>query len=237
MSWLPYTADMPTGYFKDNIYMTYTEYYGDGTVYGLRHIHFPDGTPGYGLGPGMTRADLVAKGMIVPEEQAPAVPIDISVVPADGLCQEGLDTSLFPSINWRGVCCCETSYYYKDGVKSGDKYYVVYPAKEVPWNVFPPQEPYWLEVPEKFCPNPEKFAPVAEAPVEAAPEAVPEAAPEVPSLPTVCSEACICVADAEKPLKKVIVKVNGVTVSVNTNTSKEVTVNVDNAAATVEFIL
>jgi hypothetical protein len=80
-TWLPYTADMPTGYFVQNdIYMTYTEYYGDGTVYGLRHIHFPDGTLGYGLGPGMSRADLVAKGMIVPEERASAVPIDLVVV-------------------------------------------------------------------------------------------------------------------------------------------------------------
>jgi hypothetical protein len=87
MSFLPYTADMPTGYFvQDDIYMTYTEYYGDGTVYGLRHVHNPDGTPGYGLGPGLTRADLVARGMLVAEERAPAVPIDVSVVPEEGVC-------------------------------------------------------------------------------------------------------------------------------------------------------
>jgi hypothetical protein len=160
MSWIPYTADMLTGYFvQDDIYMTYTEYYGDGTVYGLRHIHFPDGTPGYGLGPGMSRADLVAKGMVVPEERAGAVGIDIVPV-----------------------------------------------AEAVP-----------------------------EAEAEAVPEAVPEA--EVPALPTVCSEACICDTEPEKPLQKVTVKVNGVTVSLNTTTTKEVTVDVDDKAATVTFSL
>ena len=168
MSWIPYTADMLTGYFQDDIYMTYTEYYGDGTVYGLRHIHFPDGTPGYGLGPGMTRADLVAKGMVVPEEKADAVPIDVSVVPEEGVCAVGV--------------------------------------------------------------------------AAAAPEAVPEAvvpAPEVEAvaLPTVCSEACICDTEPEKPLQKVTVKVNGVTVSLNTTTTKEVTVDVDDEAATVTFSL
>lgn len=171
MSFIPYTADMPTGYFQDDIYMTFTEYYGDGTVYGLRHVHFPDGTPGYGLGPGMTRADLVAKGMVVPEVRADAVPIDISVVPEEGVCPVGA---------------------------------------------------------------------AALAPVEAAPEAAPapEAATvEAAALPTVCSEACICDTDAEKPLKKVTVKVNGVTVILNTTTTKEVTVDVDDAAATVTFSL
>ena len=87
MAFLPYTADMPTGYFvQGDIYMTFTEYYGNGTVYGLRHVHNPDGSPGYGLGPGLTRADLVARGMIVPEERADAVPIDVSVVPEEGVC-------------------------------------------------------------------------------------------------------------------------------------------------------
>lgn len=87
MSFIPYTADMPTGYFvQGDIYMTYTEYYGNGTVYGLRHIHNPDGSPGYGLGPGLTRADLEARGMIVPEERADAVPIDVSVVPPEDVC-------------------------------------------------------------------------------------------------------------------------------------------------------
>lgn len=160
MSWLPYTADMPTGYFvQGDIYMTYTEYHGDGTVYGLRHVHFPDSSPGYGLGPGLTRADLVAKGMVVPEERADAVPIDISVVPEEG------------------VCAAAT------------------PAPEAP------------------------------------------AVPEAPALLTVCSEACLCATDSEKPLKKVTVKVNGVTVSLNTVTTKEVIVNVDESAATVEFVL
>jgi hypothetical protein len=54
---------------------------------------------------------------------------------------------------------------------------------------------------------------------------------------SVCSEACICVTDTEKPLKKVVVKVNGVTVILNTDTTKDVIVNVDNSAATVEFVL
>ena len=56
---------------------------------------------------------------------------------------------------------------------------------------------------------------------------------------SVCSEACICEKDAECPksLKKVVVKVNGVTVTLNTDTTKDVVVNVDNSAATVEFVL
>lgn len=147
---------MPTGYFvQDDIYMTYTEYYGGGTVYGLRHVHFPDGTPGYGLGPGLSRADLVAKGMVVPEVRADAVPIDI--------------------------------------------------------------------------------VPVAESAAVTPEVSVVEAPPS--TLPTVCSEACMCVTDSEKPLKKVTVKVNGVTVSLNAVTTKEVTVDVDAEAATVTFSL
>lgn len=166
MSWIPYTADMPTGYFQDDIYITFAEYYGDGTVYGLRHVHFPDGSPGYGLGPGMSRADLVAKGMIVPEVRADAVPIDISVVPEEGVCAAGAPAAATPEVV---------------------------------------------------------------APVTTEPEA------EKPALPTVCSEACMCVTDTERPLKKVIVKINGVTVSLNTSTTKEVTVDVDDEAATVTF--
>lgn len=170
MSWIPYTADMPTGYFQDDIYMTFTEYYGDGTVYGLRHVHFPDGTPGYGLGPGMSRADLVAKGMVVPEERAGAVPIDVSVVPEEGVC--AVRVAAAPT------------------------------AEAVP-------------VPE---------VPVPEAPVETFGTSV-------------CSEGCACPLDIKKPLKKVTVKVNGVTVSLNAVTTKDVTVEVDDEASTVTFSL
>lgn len=88
MSFIPYTADMPTGYILDSdSYVIYSEYYGDGTVYGLRHISLPDGSPSKGLGPAMSRVDLVAKEVVVPEEGGVPVGIDICVVPAEGPCE------------------------------------------------------------------------------------------------------------------------------------------------------
>jgi hypothetical protein len=60
----------------------------------------------------------------------------------------------FSGINWRGDYAIETSYNTKDGVKFQEKYYMVYPAEQVPWNVFPPTAEYWTEVPAEFHPAP-----------------------------------------------------------------------------------
>lgn len=53
----------------------------------------------------------------------------------------------FTKVNWRGDYGIETSYNLMDGIKYQEKWYVVHPAEQVPWNVFPPQTPYWTEVP------------------------------------------------------------------------------------------
>lgn len=174
MSFLPYTADMPTGYFvQGDIYMTYTEYYGDGTVYGLRHVHNPDGSPGYGLGPSLTRADLVARGMLVAEERAPAVPIDVSVVPEEGVCAAAAPTP------------------------------VVETAPPAP--VAPPKS---CTCEKCSCDN-------------------------CDCKDCTC-EKCVCVS---KTLTKVVVKLGGVSVVLNKVLEKDVTVNVDETAGVVEFVL
>lgn len=178
MSFLPYTADMPTGYFvQGDIYMTYTEYYGDGTVYGLRHVHNPDGSPGYGLGPGLTRADLVARGMLVAEERAGAVPIDVSVVPEEGVCAAAA------------------------------------PAPAPPPEVAP--EPTPAPTPEKVC-----------------------TCETCKCVNCDCKE-CVCKScgSISKAPTKVVVKIGGVSVVLNKVLEKDISVNVDEVAGVVEFVL
>jgi hypothetical protein len=64
---IPYTADMKVGYHEPgDVYIVYEEY-SDETIVGLRHVRTPDGEPWIGLGPNMTRQDLVAAGATVPE--------------------------------------------------------------------------------------------------------------------------------------------------------------------------
>lgn len=61
-----------------DVYCTYTEYYGNGTVYGWRHVYIGDAVV---RGAGKTKTDLVATGAYAEEAMAPAVPADIVVVP------------------------------------------------------------------------------------------------------------------------------------------------------------
>lgn len=62
-----------------DVYCTYTEYYGAGTVYGWRHIYIGDQVV---RGAGKTKAELVAAGAYAEENVAGAVPADIEIVQA-----------------------------------------------------------------------------------------------------------------------------------------------------------
>ena len=68
----PLTENLPVGYVPaEDVYITYTEYYGDGTIYGRRNISLPSGELIQGAGKCVR--DLINLGAVVPEECMPAV--------------------------------------------------------------------------------------------------------------------------------------------------------------------
>ena len=68
---IPLAFDMNVGYVEaEDVYITYTEYYDDGTIYGRRDVYL-NGEPVKGVGKSVK--DLVEIGCSVPEEYMPAV--------------------------------------------------------------------------------------------------------------------------------------------------------------------
>lgn len=68
---VPLTFDMNVGYVEaEDVYITYTEYYDDGTIYGRRDVYL-NGEAVKGLGKSVK--GLVELGCMVPEEYMPAV--------------------------------------------------------------------------------------------------------------------------------------------------------------------
>ena len=68
------------------MYVRFTEYYGDGTIYGRCDLQHPDGSPVKGAG--KTKADLVAAGVITAEYKGAVggdlvVLTDAAAAPAD----------------------------------------------------------------------------------------------------------------------------------------------------------
>ncbi len=68
-----------------DVYCSFSEYYGDGTVYGWRHIYVGDSVV---RGAGKTKQELIDLGAYQEEAICPAVPADILILPADGPAPE-----------------------------------------------------------------------------------------------------------------------------------------------------
>lgn len=63
-----------------DVYCSFTEYYGNGTVYGWRHLYLGDEVL---RGAGKTKRELIAAGAVQEEAVCPAVPADITVLALD----------------------------------------------------------------------------------------------------------------------------------------------------------
>jgi hypothetical protein len=63
-----------------DVYCSFTEYYGNGTVYGWRHLYIGSEVV---RGAGRTKRDLIAAGAVQEEAICPAVPADVVVLALD----------------------------------------------------------------------------------------------------------------------------------------------------------
>lgn len=78
----PITLETPVGYIvAEDVYVSYSEYYGDGTIYGRNDLLMPDGTPVKGAG--KTKAELINANVTLSENGVGSVTGDIVVVPND----------------------------------------------------------------------------------------------------------------------------------------------------------
>lgn len=83
----PITLDTNVGYVvAEDVYVSYSEYYGDGTIYGRVDLLMPDGTPVKGAG--KTKTDLVNANVMLSEVALGTVTGDIVVVPNDSVPEE-----------------------------------------------------------------------------------------------------------------------------------------------------
>lgn len=78
----PVTLETPVGYVAvEDVYVSYSEYYGDGTIYGRVDLLTPDGNPV--KGEGKTKSDLINAGVVLSENPLGSVTGDLVVVPND----------------------------------------------------------------------------------------------------------------------------------------------------------
>jgi hypothetical protein len=78
----PVTLETLVGYVSaEDVYVSYSEYYGDGTIYGRVDLLTPDGNPV--KGEGKTKADLVNAGVVLSENPLGSVTGDLVAVPND----------------------------------------------------------------------------------------------------------------------------------------------------------
>jgi len=78
----PLTLETLVGYIAaEDVYVSYSEYYGDGTIYGRVDLLTPDGNPV--KGEGKTKADLINAGVVLSENPLGTVTGDLVAVPND----------------------------------------------------------------------------------------------------------------------------------------------------------
>ena len=83
----PITFETPVGYIvEEDVYVSYSEYYGDGTIYGRNDLLMPDGSPVKGAG--KTKAELVNANVMLSEVGVGTVTGNIVVVPNDVVPEE-----------------------------------------------------------------------------------------------------------------------------------------------------
>lgn len=89
--WVPLAIEMNVGYVAvEKTYIVYSEYYGDGTIYGRREIKAPSGKPVKGIGKSV--ADLIKLGALVSTQVVGATNGVLVAVP-----KENVRTPRFPS--------------------------------------------------------------------------------------------------------------------------------------------
>ena len=87
----PITLETQVGYVvAEDVYVSYSEYYGDGTIYGRVDLVMPDGSPVKGAG--KTKTELVAASVMLSENGIGTVTGDIVVVPNESVPEENAVT-------------------------------------------------------------------------------------------------------------------------------------------------
>ena len=80
----PITLETQVGYIEaEDVYVSYSEYYGDGTIYGRNDLLMPDGSPVKGAG--KTKTELINANVMLSEVGVGTVTGDIVVVPNDSV--------------------------------------------------------------------------------------------------------------------------------------------------------
>jgi len=80
----PITLETQVGYIEaEDVYVSYSEYYGDGTIYGRNDLLMPDGSPVKGAG--KTKTELINANVMLSEAGVGTVTGDIVVVPNDSV--------------------------------------------------------------------------------------------------------------------------------------------------------
>ena len=83
----PVTLETLVGYVAaEDVYVSYSEYYGDGTIYGRVDLLTPDGNPV--KGEGKTKTDLINAGVVLSENPLGTVTGDLVAVPAPAAAPE-----------------------------------------------------------------------------------------------------------------------------------------------------
>jgi hypothetical protein len=83
----PITFETLVGYIvEEDVYVSYSEYYGDGTIYGRNDLLMPDGSPVKGAG--KTKTELVNANVVLSEVGLGSVTGNIVVVPNDVVPEE-----------------------------------------------------------------------------------------------------------------------------------------------------
>ena len=83
----PVTLETLVGYVAaEDVYVSYSEYYGDGTIYGRVDLLTPDGNPV--KGEGKTKTDLMNAGVVLSETPLGSVTGDLVAVPAPAAAPE-----------------------------------------------------------------------------------------------------------------------------------------------------
>jgi hypothetical protein len=78
----PITLETLIGYIPgEDVYIRYTEYYGNGTIYGRTELSMPDGSPV--KGEGKFKKDLVEMGVLMSDFVNESLTGDLIVVPGD----------------------------------------------------------------------------------------------------------------------------------------------------------
>jgi hypothetical protein len=78
----PITHETLIGYIPgEDVYIRYTEYYGNGTIYGRTELSMPDGSPVKGMG--KFKKELVEMGVLMSDFVSGSLTGDLTVVPLE----------------------------------------------------------------------------------------------------------------------------------------------------------